>query len=116
MSYDIEICVKVDGTENTYACVARPKYPSPTYNLGKMFRVCTGWDYTQGEWYKCSEVIDNINHGIQELSCNAKAYKQYEPDNGWGTISGAKQVLESLRDCIYEQAENIPINCLYVRW
>lgn len=36
--------------------------------------------------------------------------------NGWGGIASAKRALESLRDCIYEQAEDIPIECLWVAW
>nr|DAM55799.1 MAG TPA: hypothetical protein [Caudoviricetes sp.] len=86
MSYDLRIAVKVDGCDK-FAEIAEPEYSSPTYNLGKMFRACTGWDY-----------------------------KQYEPENGWGTVASAVAVLENLRDCIYEQAEEIPLDCLYVAW
>lgn len=39
MSYDIRICVKVEGIDK-YADIARPEYDSPTYNLGEMFRSC----------------------------------------------------------------------------
>lgn len=31
-------------------------------------------------------------------------------------IPYAVEVLESLRNCIYEQAEEIPLECLYVKW
>lgn len=31
-------------------------------------------------------------------------------------IPYAVEVLESLRNCIYEQAEEIPLDCLYVAW
>ena len=46
MSYDLRIAVKVDGCDK-FAGIAEPEYSSPTYNLGKMFRACTGWDYKQ---------------------------------------------------------------------
>ena len=62
MSYDLRIAVKVDGCDK-FAEIAEPEYSSPTYNLGKMFRACTGWDYKQGEYYKCSDVIGNIEKG-----------------------------------------------------
>lgn len=94
----------------------RGLYSSPTYNLGKMFRACTGWGYKQGEYYKCSDVIGNIEKGVKELRTNKAQYKQYEPENGWGTVASAVVALESLRDCIYEQAEEIPLDCLYVKW
>ena len=125
MSYDIEIYVKVEGCDK-YATIAEPEYAHPTYNLGRMFRACMDWNYSQSEkgedgeyhtcYYKCSEIINNVERGIRELRCNRKEYEQYEPDNGWGTISSAIHVLESLRTCIYEQAEDIPLECLYMSW
>lgn len=115
MSYDLRIAVKVDGCDK-FAQIAEPEYSSPTYNLGKMFRACTGWDFNQGEYYKCSDVIGNIENGVKELRTNRVQYKQYEPENGWGTIASAVVALENLRDCIYEQAEEIPLECLYVAW
>ena len=36
MSYDLEILVKIENGD--YICIAEPKYSSPTYNLGTMFR------------------------------------------------------------------------------
>ena len=115
MSYDLGIAVKVDGCEK-FAEIATPEYRSPTYNLGKMFRACTGWNFKQGEYYRCSDVIGNIEKGIRELRTRKEQYKQYEPENGWGTIQSALNALEKLRDCIYEQAEEIPLECLYVSW
>lgn len=115
MSYDLRIAVKVQGCDR-FAIIATPEYDQPTYNLGEMFRACTGWDYDQGEYYNCAEVIGKIEQGIHELSVNRQKYKPMEPSNGWGSIASAKLALESLRDCIYEQAEDIPIECLWVAW
>lgn len=126
MSYDIEICVKVEGCSNIYAKIAEPEHNSPTYNLGRMFRACMDWDYSQsaedrnGErktcYYPCDFVIDRVERGIRELRINRKEYEQYNPENGWGDIDAAIKALESLRECIYEQAEEIPLECLYMRW
>ena len=115
MSYDIRICVKADGLDK-YVVYDIPEYDTPTYNLGEMFRVCMDWDYEQGEYYKCSEIIGNIEKGITELKTNREKYKCYEPSNGWGNVDSAIEALESARVCIYECAENIPINHLYFRW
>lgn len=115
MSYDIRICVKVDGTDR-FAVIARPEYDSPTYNLRDMFVACMGWNYKQGEHYRCNHVIGKVEHGIRELHTNLAEYEKYNPPNGWGTLDGAIKVLESLRDCIYENAEDIPMECLYMRW
>ena len=115
MSYDLAIAVKIDGTE-LFKDVEYPIYDSPTYNLGTMFRKATGWDFKQGKYYKCSEVIENIEQGIRELRMYPEKYKKYEAENGWGTIKSAIRDLESLRDCIYETAEDIPIKHLWVTW
>lgn len=115
MSYDLRLAVKVEGCEKMVD-IGEPDYANPTYNLGQMFRACTGWDYEQGEYYNCEEVIENIERGIRELRTRPSAYKCLEPDNGWGTISSAIDTLESLRDYIYERAEDIPIKYLWVAW
>lgn len=46
MSYDLEILAKIESGD--YICIAEPRYSSPTYNLGKMFRVAMDWDFDQG--------------------------------------------------------------------
>ena len=115
MSYDLRIGVKVEGCDQ-YAEIARPEYDSPTYNLRDMFVGCMNWNYSQGEWYKCDEVINYIERGIKELHTNRKEYKKYNPPNGWGSIDSAIEALESARQRIYECAEEIPMNCLYFRW
>ena len=125
MSYDITISVKVAGCDK-YARIATPEYDSPTYNLGAMFRACMDWDYSQsdqdadGHWqtcyYPCDFVIEKVERGIKELRTKRKDYLKFNPENGWGNIDSAIKALESLRTCIYEQAEDIPLNCLYMSW
>jgi len=115
MSYDIGIYVKVEG-EPIFAQIAEPEHSSPTYNLGKMFRVCMDWDFEQGKYYPCTYVIKAVEHGIKELVARPSAYDQYNPPNGWGNIDTALQAMLSIRDCILEQAEEIPIKCLFIRW
>ena len=105
----------VNGTD-IFVQIAEPEYASPTYNLGSMFRACMDWDFTQSEYYPCSEVITKVERGIRELRTNKLAYTKYNPSNGWGDISSALEALESLRECIYEQAEEIPIEHLWMAW
>ena len=125
MSYDISICVKIEGLDQ-YAEIGEPEYAHPTYNIGSMLRAAMDWDYSQcekdenGNWhdcyYKCDFVIGRVEQGIRELRTNPQKYKKYEPENGWGSIGGALEALESLRACIYEFAERIPIEHLYMCW
>lgn len=116
MSYDIRLRVKAEGTTDCYPEVARPEYDSPTYNLGPMFRACMGWDYKQSDNYPCTDVIKYVERGIYELRTKRGEYIKYNSPNGWGTIDGAISALESLRNCIYETAEYIPMSALYVSW
>lgn len=115
MSYDLRLAVKAEGC-GVMVEIGEPELANPTYNLGQMFRACTGWNYEQGKYYRCSEVIEKIEHGISELRTSSWKYKTLEPSNGWGTLDGAIGVLESLRTYIYERAEDIPIDCLWVAW
>lgn len=121
MSYDIRFGVKVADADGLIATVGEPEYSSPTYNLRDMFVACMDWDYEQGVWYKVTEVLPKIERGIHELKFNAKKYKKYNPENGWGDLQGALECLES---CATEIAhfndgwywEDIPIEHLWFRW
>lgn len=115
MSYDLELGVKIDGTD-LYAVVARPSY-TPTYNIGEMLRVAMDWDFVQGDWYKCEEVLPNIERGVRELHFVLAIVILIYDENAWGTVGDARDALESLRDCIYETARyHVPIEHLWVRW
>lgn len=123
MSYDLRLAVKVDGAKDLYAVIDEPALSSPTYNIGKMLRTCTGWDFVQSEWYKVSDVLPLIEHGIHELIFNEKEYKKYNAPNGWGTTGSALDALESLKECIQRNApgsslswHEIPLDCMYVAW
>ena len=112
MSYDLEILAKIENGQ--YVRIAEPRYSSPTYNLGKMFRVAMDWDFDQGTIYNIADIFENIQRGIAELERQPEKYVQYEPENKWGTVSSALEDLRSLRDCILRQ--DIDTKYLYVRW
>lgn len=126
MSYDLRIAVKVEGAEkgNEYAVIAEPELNSPTYNLGEMFRACTGWDFDQGEFYKVSEVYQNIVRGIVNLTEHEDEFEKYNSPNGWGTTQSALAALKSLKECIDDIEDpngwggwnTFPKELLYVAW
>ena len=126
MSYDLRIAVKVEGAEkgNEYAVIAEPEIHSPTYNLGEMFRKCTGWDFEQGKFYRVSDVYQNIERGIINLKEHEEEFEKYNSPNGYGTTVSALRTLESLKQCI-DDIENpygwngwntFPKSLLYVAW
>jgi hypothetical protein len=112
MSYDLEILAKIENGD--YIRIAEPRYSSSTYNLGKMFRIAMDWDFDQGTIYNVADILDNIKRGISELEQYPEKYVQYEPENRWGTVSDALEVLKSLKECILEQ--DIDTKYLYMRW
>ena len=106
MSYDLELCVK---TENGNFVLTRiqPEYANPTYNLGKMFRESTGWNFEQGKEYRVDKVLDQILKGINEPTYLPGKYKKYEPDNGWGSVEDALKALLSLARAIEDSDVSI---------
>lgn len=121
MSYDVRFGVKVAGAENIYAIIGEPEYHSPTYNVGTIFRKSMDWDFKQSEWYPVNEVIPKLERGIHELRFDSNKYKQYEPDNGWGTVSSALRALESIVYWLSEGREmgwngDIPLDYVYMTW
>ena len=115
MSYSIGIYVKVEGC-NKYAEIAYPDYSSPTYNLGKLFRACMDWNFKSSEYYRCDHVIEHLYRGIKELTYNSNKYAKLISVSSILTTSGALNVLNSIKDCILEQAEEIPLDCMYMNW
>lgn len=123
MSYDIRFGVKVAGAKDVYAIIGRPEYDSPTYNNRDIFVHSMDWDYEQGKWYPMNEVLPKVQRGIHELTYHKKEYTQYEPDNGWGGIPSALKCLKSISEYFYpeqewnrEWDEDIPLECIYMRW
>lgn len=116
MSYDLRFAVKAENGQ--FVEFATPEYDHPTYNLGDMFRAATGWNYKQGEYYRVSEIKHFLMKGVYELTFNRKAYEQYVPDNGWGSIRGAIECLESVLQKIVEIQDwyDLPLDIIYLAW
>lgn len=122
MSYDIRIGAKIEGLEKIIP-IGRPKLDSPTYNLRDMFVACMDWNYTQGEWYKVSDIWSKVEKGISELRMHEKKYFKYNPSSGWGDTKSALRVLTSLSECFRRRTSEdeygddaIPLEHLYMRW
>lgn len=120
MSYDIQFGVKVEGTD-IIATIDMPEYDNPTYNLREMFVACMDWDYTQGEWYRCIDVIPKFERGVFELTYKGEEYKKYDSPNGWGTVSDALKALKSVVQKAKEITggfswNEIPMEHLWIRW
>lgn len=122
MSYDIRFGVKVEGTGGYIATIDEPELSSPTYNLRNMFVACMDWDYEQGKWYNLKDVFPKILHGRDELLLHPKKYEKYNAKNGWGTVSSAKDCLDSIVEKVGEIVSGdwswneIPLEHLWMIW
>ena len=126
VSYDIRFAVKVKGApDDCYAVIGHPEHDSPTYNVRGIFVKSMDWDYEQSKWYPMTEVLPKVERGVHELSFNTKAYKDLEPDNGWGSISTALEALQSILDYFKDRNlsglagswnADVPIDCIYMSW
>ena len=109
--YTIEADMTSVSADSTYAIKGRWD--------SLVIRGNTGFE--QGKWYKVSDVLPLIEHGIHELRYNEDKYRQYDSPNGWGTTQSARKALESLAKCIEDQTngqewQQIPLEHLYVAW
>ena len=65
-------------------------------------------------------ILDNLTNGCNTFT---KAYKKYDPDNGWGGTQSALECLKSIYEYFYpekawnrEWDEDIPLECMYMKF
>lgn len=121
MSYDIRIGVKVEGLD-VIAVIDEPDHNSPTYNIGDLVRKCTGWDFKQGEWYRVSDVVPMLMHGLEELTLHSAKYRALGED--YSQTGYVREVLQSILECIAQNTgdsywtkwQQIPAEHLWIAW
>lgn len=91
MSYTINFKVKVEGLKDRFVRVCNPD-ATITWNLRKMITMSTGLEWNnETNNGLCIDVIPYISTGLNELHKYPQKYKQYESENGWGTIEDCKK-------------------------
>ena len=96
MSYNIDFRVKVEGLENTYVSVGGCE-ANTTWNLREMIVKSTGLEWKNEEINGlCKDIMPHITDGLAELTKYPKKYKQYEAENGWGTVESCKRFFMQL--------------------
>ena len=125
MSYDIRYGIESrypDLSGDSMVVIGAPTYDNPTYNLRDMFVACMDWNYKQGVWYPMAEVLPKLRHGLAQLVKHPEKYRQYEPENGWGTLNGAIKCIESWIDELTNEdnwdsvCHYWPLDALWWRW
>ncbi len=75
-----------------------------TYNLGNMFKKALGFNFSDLNGKRAGDVLSKLQLSIKDMRDNPDEYKEYNPDNGWGTYEGAFEYLVR----IAEACENHP--------
>lgn len=98
MSYDVYFKVKVEGLENKYVTVGECD-ANVTCNVKEMIVKSTGLEWKNAANNGlCKDVMPHIADGLAELMKYPKKYKQYEAENGWGTVEGCKRFFVRIID------------------
>lgn len=51
---------------------------------------------------KARQLIEPLRQGLHELKLNPDLYKQFNPDNGWGSYDGLVKFVEAYLNACYE--------------
>jgi hypothetical protein len=104
MSYDISFRVQVGNTEQFIdigMCDA-----NITWNVREMICKSTGLEWNnEANNGPCNEIMPKIQYGLNQLTNHPNKYKQYESENGWGTIEGCKRFFKTILDDWHECEE-----------
>ena len=118
MSYDISFRVPVAGTDKFVE--TKGSDANITWNVSEIIRKSTGLPWiNEDNNGLCVDVIPKIQAGLSELLVNGKEYFQYEPSNGWGSVSGVirffTQIIADWNDYIrWEDPEVVAVTTFWV--
>lgn len=85
MSYSISMRVRIHNTKCYLSLGVTDA--NTTYNLKQMIQKSTGldWKNNQDNGY-AYRIIPKIQQGFHNLTIHPEKYRQYEAENGWGTV------------------------------
>jgi hypothetical protein len=81
-----------------------------TYNVGRMIRRA-GVHPKVMDGMKPDQAVEVVGNAVAVMSANKGYFKQFEPDNGWGTV---ETTLNSLQE-LYHYLQKAPEHYV-VRW
>lgn len=97
MSYDISFRVKVEGVDKWIPvgyCEA-----NTTWNVREMIVKSTGLEWkNEDDNGLVKDIIPSIYKGMYELTNFPNKYKEYEAENGWGTIESTIKFFRTIID------------------
>lgn len=105
MSYDISYRVRVADTDKYIESWYTDA--NITWNARRIITESTGleWENEKNNGL-CTDIIPCIVKGFHELCTHPEKYREYEAENGWGTVEGTKRFFKTILDSWNEFAES----------
>lgn len=100
MSYDISFKAKLEGADQWV--YVGPEWINHTSNTAAMIKEVCGSYPSAWNGMRCSELLPVLTAGCKELRAYSQKYRQFEPENGWGTVETTLEFLDAIRKACEE--------------
>lgn len=96
MSYDVSFKAKLEGVDQWVYVGA--DWINHTSNTAAMIKEVCGSYPSEWDGKKCADMYPVLMQGISLLNLHPQRYRQFEPDNGWGTVETTIDFLQKIAD------------------
>lgn len=105
MSYDVYLEMSTGGEHDVEAF-----WRNHTSNTAGIWRTA-GIDLAECDGRRASSVAEGLAVAVDRIKRNPERYREFEPDNGWGTVESTLEFLEAiLAACIAHPATTMRIS------
>lgn len=110
MSYDVSFKAKLEGTEQWV--YVGDDWINHTSNTAAMIKEVCGSYPSEWNGKSCSELTPILEAGTTELRRYSQKYRQFEAENGWGTLETTLEFLDMiLKNCKLYPTAVLEVNC-----
>lgn len=96
MSYDVSFKAKLEGVDQWVYVGA--DWINHTSNTAAMIKEVCGSYPSEWDGKKCADMYPVLVQGIETLRQNPQRFRQFEPDNKWGTVETTIEFLMKIAD------------------
>ena len=96
MSYDISFKAKLEGVDQWV--YVGDNWINHTSNTAAMIKEVCGSYPSEWNGKRCSDMYSILMQGTSLLNLQPSKYRQFEPDNKWGTVESTIEFLMNIAD------------------
>ncbi len=96
MSYDVSFKAKLEGADQWVYVGA--DWINHTSNTATMIKEVCGSYPSEWNGKKCVDMYPVLMQGISLLNLHPQRYRQFEPDNKWGSVESTMDFLQKIAD------------------